>query len=139
MTTDAAQTDDPGVQLAREIIEAFSRRDVEAVVALSAPDCVIVAQRSMMEGAFEGHDGVRRWIEGYYAIIPDARIEVDRIVRTARDEVVVLGHQSGTAPTGGAAFDAPLAAISKHRDGKLVRLVLLATHEEALAASGGGA
>jgi ketosteroid isomerase-like protein len=121
------------------MLEAFGRRDVEAVVALTSPDCVIVALRSRLEGAFEGHDGVRRWVKGYYEIIPDARSEIERIIPTGRNEVVALGHQSGTAPKGGAAFEAPLAALAQHDDGKLVRLVLFETHEEALAASGGAA
>lgn len=117
------------------MLDAFARRDADAAVELSAPDCVIVAQRSMLEGAFEGHDGVRRWLEGFFDLVPDARLDVERIIRTGRDEVVVIGSQSGSAPSGEGSFDAPLAAIVKHRDGKLTRMVLLRTHEDALAAS----
>jgi ketosteroid isomerase-like protein len=136
VTADEAKTDDPGVELVRKMIDAFARRDADAVVALTAPNCVVVAQRSMIEGAFEGPEGARRWVEGYYEAIPDARVEVDRIEKTGHNEVVVLGRQLGTAPTAGTLFEAPLAAIAKHEDGMLVHLVLLPTHEEALAASG---
>ena len=121
--------------MAHELVAAFDRRDVEAVVALTDPGCVVVAQRSTIEGAFEGHDGVRRWAAGYYELIPDATVELDRAVVVSRTRVVVLGSQSGSAPSGGAAFEAPLAAIADHERGKLKRLVLLASHEEALAAA----
>ena len=89
----------------------------------------------MIEGAFEGHEGVRRWAAGYYELIPDATVELERVVLVSRSRVVVLGSQSGSAPIGGAAFEAPLAAIADHEDGRLKRLVLLASHEQALAAA----
>ena len=130
-----AASTDPGVEMAHELVGAFHRRDVEALVALTAPDCVIVAQRSTIEGAFEGHEGVRRWAAGYYELIPDATVELERVVLVSRSRVVVLGSQSGSAPIGGAAFEAPLAAIADHEGGRLKRLVLLSSHEQALAAA----
>jgi uncharacterized protein (TIGR02246 family) len=126
------------VELVRKVLDAFTSRDADRLIDLTSRDCVIVALRSRTEGAYEGRDGVRMWMEGFYALIPDAEVQVERIVKTGRDEVVVLGHQSGSAPTGGA-FDAPLAAVAHHVDGKLDRMVLFESHEQALAASRGGA
>jgi ketosteroid isomerase-like protein len=138
VAADAQNTDDPGVELVRKVLDAFTSRDVDRLIDLTSRDCVIVALRSRTDGAYEGRDGVRMWMEGFYALIPDAEVTVDRIIKTGRDEVVVLGHQSGSAPTGGA-FDAPLAAVAQHAEGKLDRMVLFETHEEAIAASGGAA
>lgn len=122
-------------QRTREFAEAFNERDVEGLVERSASDCVIVAQRSATEGPYTGHDGVRRWAQGYYKLVPDVRITLDRVRQLEDGRVLVLGRQSGTTALA-ATFDAPLALVVEF-DGRLMRAITTyATRAKALEALG---
>jgi ketosteroid isomerase-like protein len=127
----------PNIEAVRRFVDAFNARDVDALVEMAAPGCVIVAQRSKLEGEFTGRDGVRRWAESSYEWAPDARFVVERALPAGDDRVVVLGRQTGTAGVGGATFDAPLAVVAEVEMGLLKKAhAQYATHAEALAAVG---
>lgn len=50
------------VELHRRIYEAFSARDVDALIALCDPSIAVQSVFSAVSGAvYHGHDGVRRW------------------------------------------------------------------------------
>ncbi|MDQ3728459.1 MAG: nuclear transport factor 2 family protein [Actinomycetota bacterium] len=122
-------------QAAREFIEAFNQRDIDAMVQRTTPGCVITALRSAIEGSFVGHDGVREWVGGYLEAVPDAKISVELITAVQGGRVVVLGRQSGTT-LGGAPFDGPLASLAEVEAGLLKRLTAFSSHAEALEAAG---
>ncbi len=125
------------VHAVNRFIEAFNAQDVDTLVAMVTPDCVIVAQRSNLEGEFTGYDGVRRWAETAYEWAPDSRMFVEHTTTAKDGRVVVLGHQTGTAGAGGATFDVPLAVVAELETGLLKRAEAgYATHAEALAAVG---
>ncbi|MBA3606461.1 MAG: nuclear transport factor 2 family protein [Acidimicrobiia bacterium] len=118
-------------------VDAFNARDVDAIVEMAAPSCVIIAQRSKIEGAFTGPDGARRWAEATYEWAPDSHFVVERVLPTGDDRVVVLGRQTGTAGLGGVPFDVPLAVVAEVDKGLLKKAdAHYATHAEALAAAG---
>ncbi len=118
-------------------VDAFNAHDVDAMLELTTPDCVIVGQRSSLEGAFTGHEGVRRWAETAYEWAPDSRMVVERTLPAGDDRVVVLGRQTGTAGLGGASFDVPLAVVAELEQGLLKNAdAHYATHASALAAAG---
>lgn len=125
------------IEAVGRFVDAFNTRDVDAMVEMAAPGCVIVAQRSKLEGAFTGRDGVRRWAESSYEWAPDARFFVKRVLPAGDDRVVVLGRQTGTAGVGGPTFDVPLAVVAEIERGFLKKVdAEYATHAEALAAVG---
>ena len=118
-------------------VDAFNAHDVDAIVEMAAPDCVIVGQRSSLEGPFAGHEGVRRWAESAYEWAPDSRMVVERTLPAGDDRVVVLGRQTGTAGLGGAPFDVPLAVVAELEKGLLKKAdARYGTHASALAAVG---
>lgn len=119
----------------RDFAEAFNSRDIETLVANSYEGCVIVAQRSATEGAYQGHQGVRLWAEGYWRLAPDVRISLDRVTEVAPGRVLVLGRQAGTTAQG-IPFDAPLALVADIEDEKLTMMTVYASRREALAAVG---
>ena len=49
------------VELYYRAADAFNRRDLEAFLALMHPDIKIESRLVVMEGGYQGHDGVRRW------------------------------------------------------------------------------
>jgi hypothetical protein len=69
--------DGPLVTLGRDWVDAFNRRDAEALVALSDPDVdwhptVLVGSRR----TYRGHDGIRRWVEDLLAAAVQHRLVV---------------------------------------------------------------
>ena len=121
-----------GERVTREFAAAFNERDLESMLSRTAEDCVITALRSALEGDFIGHEGVRRWAEGYWEAVPDAGITLERVSELGGGRILVLGTQAGTASTGGAPFEAPLAIVAETGGGLLHRLTAFPTHEEAL-------
>lgn len=67
--------------------EAFSRRDVEAMLELHAPDAVVVDRRPVGFGEFRGHDAVR----SYYAGLFDNTSEIHEQLEVVdeRDDLVI--------------------------------------------------
>jgi ketosteroid isomerase-like protein len=124
-----------GERTTGEFAAAFNDRDLESMLRRTSEDCVITALRSALEGDYVGHDGVRRWAEGYWEMVPDARITLERVTEV-EGRTVVLGRQSGSAMTGGAAFDAPLAIVTETDGGLLRRLTAFPTHADALRSVG---
>jgi hypothetical protein len=128
------------VEAAREFTALFNAHDIDGLVRRAAPDIVIVAQRPAIEGALVGHEGVRRWAQGYFDTAPDAQVEIDEIAELDDGRLLVLGRQFGTGPGGGVPFEAPLAVIADHDDdGRLRRYQAFASVEEARAAASGDA
>ncbi len=128
-------TDPEDLQLARTFTEAFNARDLDAMLAVASPECVLVAIRSELEGDFVGHAGLKRWAADYFDAIPDAHITVEELRAIDDNRMLLLGRQSGSAGTGGVPFDAPLAAVVTVHAGKLEHVVLYRTHAEAVAAA----
>ena len=125
------------IEAVARFIDAFNSRDVAAMVEMAATDCVIVAQRSKLEGAFTGRAGVRKWAERSWEWASDARFVVARVVPVGDRRVVVLGRQTGTADLGEAPFDVPLAVVAELEAGLLKRAdAQYTTHAEALEAAG---
>ena len=67
--------------------EAFSRRDVDAMLELHAPDAVVTDRRPVGFGEFRGHDALR----SYYAGLFDNTSEIHEQLEVVeeRDDVVV--------------------------------------------------
>ena len=101
------------VELAYRALEAFNRRDPDAVLALAHEEVVVESRLVAMEGGYHGHEGVRRWWENVFDVLPDYEVEVEEV----RD----LGDVTLTrlrARAHGAESAAPLdEVICRSRDG----------------------
>ena len=64
------------VELFYRSVEAFNRRDLDAVLAYMDRDVESVSRIVAMEGGLHGHDGFRRWWENWFDVFPDYNIEV---------------------------------------------------------------
>lgn len=101
-------------------MDAINRGDVEAFVALSAPDIHWEPLRAPVTGAYEGHDGLRAW----YA---DTQENFDRF-RIDSTEMRVLADGKSMLSIGtlhvrgrgsGIETDVPAAPLSRFEDGLL--------------------
>jgi ketosteroid isomerase-like protein len=65
-------------ETARSNSDAFSRRDVESMLALHRPDAVICDRRAVGFGEFRGHDAIRSYYDGLFDNISalDERFEI---------------------------------------------------------------
>lgn len=122
------------VDLVRLLTDAFNRRDWETFVARADPEIEVESRLAEMEGAFQGHDGLRRWWDAFLGAFPDYTAEIDAL-RALGDDVT-LAHLRGWGHGAGSATPLldPFWQPARWRDGKCVWWRNCATEEEALAA-----
>jgi ketosteroid isomerase-like protein len=118
---------------------AFNDKDVDAMLALYAPDAVVVDRRPMGLGQFTGHAELRP----YYASIFHAAESLREDLRVlAEGDGVVVAHCETWArlPSDrtGAGFTTPYGLIVHVRDGRIALLEVYHDGQHALAESGLG-
>ena len=102
-------------------VDAINRLDAETILALTHEECVFEPLRSQTEGAFVGHEGMRRFLadtaqifEMFKATYPDLRdLGDDRLL--AIGTIRMRGRESGVET------DVLSAAIVEFRDGRMLR------------------
>jgi ketosteroid isomerase-like protein len=103
-----------------EAIAAFRRGDVEAVLDGVSEDVVWIAARSAVEGAYHGHEGLRRFLadnaENFEVFEPRFTE-----IRDLGDRVLACGSFHIRARGSGVETSFPVAGIATYRDGKLAR------------------
>jgi ketosteroid isomerase-like protein len=113
--------------------EAFSRRDLDAFLALMHDEALIEPRFAALEGDYHGHEGVRRWWSNLLDVLPDYAVEIEAV-----DDLgdVTLTRLRGAAH--GAASATPLVEtwwqLAQWSDGKCIWWRNFATEDEALAA-----
>jgi ketosteroid isomerase-like protein len=101
-------------------VDAINRLDVHAVLSLTHEECVFEPLRSQTEGAFVGHEGMRRFLadtaltfEMFKATYPDLRdLGDERLL--AIGTIRMRGRESGVET------DVLSAAIVEFRDGRML-------------------
>lgn len=88
------------------IYDAFARKDLEVVLALTSPDIVVTQDPALpWGGRFEGHDGLGRFVMALLGSI-DSAVTIEAIFQ-AGDHVVQYGRTAGTVRSSGVRFDIP--------------------------------
>lgn len=123
------------MELARSMTDAFNRRDWSAFVALADEDIEVESRLVVMEGAFRGHEGLRRWWDAFLNAFPDYTVETEEL-RDLGD--VTLAHFRGWGHGAGSSTPLvdPIWQPLRWRDGKCVWWRNCATEKEALDAAG---
>jgi ketosteroid isomerase-like protein len=125
------------VELVRRVFEAFNERDLEAFLALMDENVVSGSQLAAIEGDYHGHDGLRRWWNGLFDVLPDFTMNLvdvedrgDVTVSRLRNEA----HSAGSEmPVGQLVW-----VVARWRDGKVVEWRSCRTEVEAEAVAGAG-
>jgi len=124
------------VETLRAVIDAFNRRDVEALMALLARDAEIVPIRAALEDTvYRGPDAVAEW----YTAVDESWEELTAEIEGARaggDWVLGFGRLRGRGRESGAAIDVEGATVAHFRDGLITSLHNYTTRAEALEAAG---
>jgi uncharacterized protein len=121
------------VEVVRRALEAFARRDNEAIFLLYDPEVEI--SHVVLGGVYRGFDGVRAFFRDWLAAWDEYRMEVDEYI-DAGDDVIAVIHTWGRGKQSGVPVEARRAHVWTVRDGKVWRLRIYATKAEALKAVG---
>jgi ketosteroid isomerase-like protein len=126
------------VEIVRRGWDAWGRDDMDGVFATFADEVVLDTShmRDWPESSYTGHAGVRRFLTEWLEVWDAYEVGVDRFVEASDGRVVVLFWQRGLGRRSGLAMDVKWAHIDTVRDGKLVRLAVYESRQEALEAVG---
>ena len=123
------------IELYRQGIEAFNRRDLDGFLALADPDVVGNSRVLAIEGeSYRGHDGTRKWWKDLLGVFPDFMIDVVWVRDAGNLTVSELRNSAGGE--GSAALEELVWQVSEWRDGRVVRWQIFVREQEALEAAG---
>jgi len=120
----------------RRAFDAFSRRDVEGLVAACAEDIEFhlpTAQLTRVGLPYRGHEGVRTYMRDAARVWAELRLEPREFHETG-DLVVATGRVYAWGS--GRVVDTPAAWVWQLRDGLAVRVDVYESRAEALSAAG---
>ncbi len=112
--------------------------DLEAVVAflgLMHPDIRFEPQQALLEGSYEGPDGVGTWLVDLAEHYAGGHMEYTD-VRELGDRVLALGTLRVTGKSSGIEIEVPLAIVASLREGLIAHLKDYGDHRAALEAVG---
>jgi uncharacterized protein len=117
------------VSIARSAIEAFNRGDVDAVLALAAPDVEVYAPPdSPNPGRYVGYEGYLQWSEQWLEAWETFTLDVLDIEAVGDRHVVAVVRQNGRGRLSGLALTMEAAHLYEmDENGKIVRFEL---HDE---------
>jgi ketosteroid isomerase-like protein len=122
--------------IVRKVFDAFSRRDVPALVALSDPEIVFIPPTGRLAGRadpYVGHEGLRAYMADVARVWEDLRSEPDEYVEVG-DRVVCTGRVYAWGV--GRVIDAPAGWVWRLRDGLVVEGRVYETRRAAYEAVG---
>jgi ketosteroid isomerase-like protein len=125
------------VELVAGAWAAFQRGDVAAMRANCDPD-VLIVQPPEVPGAstYSGLAGVKEAVEDWPGQWDDFRFDVLELIDVSDTQVVSVTRHRGHGPISGIEMDAVVAYVHTIRNGKLTRLDMFFSREQALDAAG---
>jgi ketosteroid isomerase-like protein len=125
------------IELVRTLLEAVSRFDEDAMLAVIRPDYEFVPIMAALEGrVYRGHEGVRQWLAEmrihweYFECCPEEFHDLG-------DRVIAFGHWRARGRTSGVEVDGqPATWLAWIEDGELCRWRTFTDREEGLEAAG---
>ena len=124
------------VEIVKQAIAAYNRRDFEAMQALNHPEMQLdwSASRGIEAGVYRGWEAVARFYRSYFDTFVEINIEPDRFIESS-DSVVVPNHAHVRGRDGIEAV-AQSALVFEIRGGRIAGLCLYQETHEALEALG---
>ena len=124
------------VELSKRVVEAWNRRDAEAIIALADPKVVWhpVLEETVEGRPYRGHAGLRQYFEDLAGQGVESQGELAEFGDLG-DEVLGLGRLSFRSATG-VELESEVACIWRWSNGKCVEARTWLSHAEALEAAG---
>ncbi len=108
------------VELVRTALTALDHRDVEAYLRVASPQIELVNPASEIEGAFVGHDGIRRFFSELDAWA-DTSFQIEDIAAVG-ERVLASFILSAHGPMSGMPTSTKLAGVYEFEDGRIRRV-----------------
>ena len=121
------------VELARRSIDAFNRRDLDALLALMHENVQGAPPLASIEGNYHGHPGIRRWSESLFEGLPDFNIEIVEVRDLGNLTIAVLRNRAHGA-TSATPVEQRLWIVGEWRDRKVIWWHTFPSEAEALEA-----
>jgi ketosteroid isomerase-like protein len=119
------------VEVIRSSLEAFNRRDAEAMIAVTHPDSEFFPFRAQLEGQpYRGHDGIRRFFEDMYEDWSSFEVHIDDY-QELRGRVLGIGRIEGVSRSSGVAVSGDAGFLFEFKDGLIAKVVSYSDPEEA--------
>jgi ketosteroid isomerase-like protein len=125
------------VEAVREWINAFNRRDAEAILELAHPDVdyrPYLAALSGGSGSYHGHRGLRRYLHDLDEAWSAFEAQIHSL-RAVGEHVLMEGRLRARGRKSGVEVDAEMAWLHSFRDGKYARLRIFQDSAEAAEAA----
>jgi ketosteroid isomerase-like protein len=125
------------VDLTRSSFEAFERGDVDWMQSQCTSDVVIVQPPDVPDAkSYEGSSAIAQAIDDWPKQWEDFRLEVTEIIDVSDDLLISVTRHTGRGRTSGIELDFEVFYVHHVRDGKLARLEMFLSREQALQAAG---
>jgi ketosteroid isomerase-like protein len=127
------------LEIVQRGIEAFNERGVEGIIPFVHADFEATTPPDLASepDTYRGHDGLRRWFDSFDEVMEEIRWDAHEFHEVG-DRVVVEFTLRARGKTTGLDFGQDAVMVWWLRDGKGIRLELLQTLDEALAAAEAG-
>jgi ketosteroid isomerase-like protein len=131
----SAAEQEANVLTVRRAIEAFNRRDVEAMIELAGDNFEHDWSRSMgpASGIYHGPEGFIDFVQDQWSMFDEVRLEAHELI--PRGPHVVATTTVHGRGRDGISVSANSASLYTFEEGRLVRITLYQNREEALAAA----
>ena len=126
------------VEVTERFIDAYNRRDVEAMLADLDPEIEWhsgITSLGGEAGTFRGYEGVRAALRDVYEALGETHIECSEI-RDLGNRVVTIGRFHVRGRESGAETESPWGAVADFKGSKAIRIRSYFNVEEALEAAG---
>jgi ketosteroid isomerase-like protein len=126
------------VELVLAGIEAYAKGDLDATLALCAPDVEVFPDRTVFPEAepLRGRDAYRRWLEELASAWVRVEVEVREVFALPDGRVVLREDSGGLGRSSGLRTSSNITGIFTLRSGLLTRVEWHFDHAEALKAVG---
>jgi ketosteroid isomerase-like protein len=122
------------LEIVRRVFTAFSEGDTAAWLQDMDPDVVLHVEQAG-QGVYRGHEGVIKSLVDWTEDFDDFKVVPEEFLDNG-DYVVVRTRQTGSGKSSGAPMEGLFWFVCEMREGKVVRIHVLNTEQEALEAVG---
>ena len=113
------------VEIARRLLDAWNRRDLETILALGDPTGEFVNSPTAVEpGTRRGPEEITAVLRAQWEILLDARQEIDRIYDRG-DEIIVLGRIARRMPESETWIEDRVLSLFEIHEGQVTRSQVL--------------
>jgi ketosteroid isomerase-like protein len=126
-------------ELTREVVDAVNGRDLARLIELTDPDVewhTFLAELRE-EGAYRGHDGLRRWLGDVEDAWELLRVEIDDTLAIG-GLILMVGRLRYRGKGSGVELESPTGWVARFRDEKVAYLRLFREPEVTLGSVGIG-